>query len=107
MPNKLLNQYFIFAGVHSLIPEESYEMIKNDLKPNQKFSERANEPRVGFREGLKDVVLCEQVLSDDLPLGLVLLQLDLEHLVNLLILVQHLVTHRKQKFYNYSGSRLM
>jgi hypothetical protein len=39
-------------------------------------------------------------LSDDLPLGLVLLQLDLEHLVNLLILVQHLVTQRKQNFYN-------
>jgi hypothetical protein len=32
MSNKLLNQYFIFAGVHSPIPEESDEMIKNDLK---------------------------------------------------------------------------
>ena len=47
-------------------------------------------PRVCFRQCLQDVVLREQVLADDLPLGLVLLQLDLEHLLDLLVLVKNL-----------------
>ena len=47
-------------------------------------------PRVCFCQCLQDIVLREQVLADDLPLGFVLLQLDLEHLLDLLVLVKNL-----------------
>ena len=51
-----------------------------------------NLPCVCFSESLKDVVLGQEVLVDDLSLGIMLLELNLEHLIQLLVLVQNLIS---------------